>query len=156
MVTIVFPPLIYQKVYLSSDYLWFLTGLLVRTKTAVQLIIESTMPARAIAIVMTMTQLSVTYADAIEVMKEIPTIPLAAQVNSLFILLSNVTLPIFAQIFCSFLIFLRFYHLSYSFSIKIAKKNASNFFEDFNDKRDKLDEVEEMRDKGIIETKLTN
>jgi hypothetical protein len=117
---------------------------------------ESTMRARTIVVAIPATQVMVTFVDAKKVMKEIPTIPLAAQVNSLFILLSNVTLPIFAQIFCSFLIFLRFYHLSYSFSIKIAKKNASNFFEDFNDKRDKLDEVEEMRDKGKIETKLTN
>jgi hypothetical protein len=60
---------------------------------------ESTICARAIAIVMTTTQLLVIYADAKMVMMEIPTIPLAAQVNFLFILLFNVTLPIFLNKF---------------------------------------------------------
>ena len=52
-------------------------------KTAVQLLMESTMGARTIAIVMTRTQSLVTDAVVMKVIKEILIIPMAAQVDFL-------------------------------------------------------------------------
>ena len=80
MITILSIQLIYHKVYLSRNYMWFSTGPLVTLMKAAVQLLPIIMDARRIVIVMTKTWILVTNA-AIQVLKEILIIPMAAQVH---------------------------------------------------------------------------